>query len=267
MLWKSIRSTCPQVPKPWVMIGLIPATGRLRFIRVMQIGHMLVNILHRSRPIFESVPQDEHITCTPLYGLGREPSLFQYRLPQKYYPLFCIHVYSFVNNGNTNDIIRTCHKNKSLTACNEGIIFTPLVYLWVNWSQQLDRLSIMQTDHCSQYCCIFFFCYQLPWLWRSLHEGDELFVEHGDMRAQFLWQILHTFNNVLMNKNGMALLFALCSSGRGGEVQERQGGDQERPLLHAHQETAVLVMGSQNKWCAVMPKWEKIESDIDGGIK
>ncbi len=62
MLWKSIILTCPQVPKPWVMMDLIPVTGWLRFIQVMQIEHMLVNILHSLRPMFSN--------CSPRWAFN-----------------------------------------------------------------------------------------------------------------------------------------------------------------------------------------------------
>jgi hypothetical protein len=53
------------------------------------------------------------------------------------------------------------------------------------------------------------------------HEGDELFVEHGDMRAQFLWQTLRTFNNVLANKkwDGIIICIVLVREGEAGEFR------------------------------------------------
>ncbi len=190
--------------------------------------------------------------------LAVSPLYFSICHLKTYYPLYCIHVHSFVNNGNTNDIIRMCHKNKSLTARNKGIIFTPLIYLWVNGPQELDRLSIMQTNYCSQYRCIFFFCYQLPWLWHSLHEGDELFVEHGDMRAQFLWQIMHIFNNVLANKKWDSINVCV--------VLIREGGGGSSGTLGGRSGTSIIACAPRD-WMCCYAEMGIIVSNIDGGIK
>ncbi len=158
-------------------------------------------------------------------------------------PLHCLHVNILVNTGITVGIVRVCHDNKTVTAGNEGIFFVPLIILWVNWPQQLYRLSLTDTDNCSQYCCILFFCYQSPRLQRSLNEGDELFVEHINMRAQFLRQILHTFEMYCWTRNGTALLFASCPSGRGS------GGREGTCIIEHANKQQYYQMGSQNECC------------------
>jgi hypothetical protein len=49
------------------------------------------------------------------------------------------------------------------------------------------------------------------------------------MRVKFLWQILHTFNNVLANKkwDGIIVCIVLVREGKGREFRNVGGGDQE----------------------------------------
>ncbi len=141
-------------------------------------------------------------------------------------PPHCLHVDIFVNPGITIGIVRAC-QDKNCHRWQWGHIFVPLIYLWVNWPQQLYSLSVTDMDQRSQTFCIFFFYYYSPWLQCSCHEGDELFVEHNDVRAQFLQQIVHTFDNILSNKKwdgiivcgGIIVWIVNIIEGGGGKIK------------------------------------------------
>jgi hypothetical protein len=52
------------------------------------------------------------------------------------------------------------------------------------------------------------------------------------MRAQLMWQILHTFNNVLVNKkwDGIIVCIVLVREGEGGEIMNV--GEEIRNVHH-----------------------------------
>ena len=73
------------------------------------------------------------IQCVPLHMLlAVSPLDVRICCLKIYDPPHCLHVDILVNTDITIGIVRVGHNNKTLTAGNEGVLFTPLIYLWVN---------------------------------------------------------------------------------------------------------------------------------------